>query len=670
MNVNDGYPVSVPVMNRIVTEKTRDATLRQLRDSDAKRVWLALSRDLLFPGDDEKSILTPLKENIRFFSENGLEVGVWVNAYGFGGPLPADIAEKTKSWSVITAATEEKSRQGVDMFCPSDPDFTAAFCEMIRKIAALKPDLIMLDDDLCLSVRPGLGCFCDRHMALLSEKLKQPVSRQMFVKQAFTRGRNAFREAWRSVMRHTHIDFCTAVRQALDSVDSSIRLGFCAGYTSWDIEGADALELTKILAGDTKPFLRLTSAPYWVTKERNRFPGMKLNTVIEFARQQVQWCEGTEVEIFNENDSYPRPRYHTPASYCECFDIAMRATGGAGTLKYSVDYNSSPAYEPGYVKAHLRHEPMYRFIDTHFADKTAQGVHIYRPMRYICHACLPEQFPAEVRGVEKDIMRRAIPPEPAMLTQLGIPVCYADTDKKHRFGAAFGDDVLFIPESGFPEKLIVDVTGALYLQAQGRDLGLVSAGQTDGADQEQYVLPGTEPETVGIYSARMGRRDGLGSGFYEITVKPEAQVQSWYITENGKIPASYTYRSGDTEYLVLAMDADTLGQSCSCCTSYGRQKQIMDFLDNTYPEIRKEPGIYTLYKYSEREKTAAVLFQNLGEDPLFNFDIFLGSPCKTCECFGADAVLSEDRTVLHITSDVPPRESLALLLTYSEQKTV
>ena len=33
--------------------------------------------------------------------------------------------------------------------------------------------------------------------------------------------------------------------------------------SSWDIDGTNAYELAKILAGNTKPLVRLIGAPYW-----------------------------------------------------------------------------------------------------------------------------------------------------------------------------------------------------------------------------------------------------------------------------------------------------------------------------------------------------------------------------------------------------------------------
>lgn len=663
MGMNDGYPISVPLMSRIVNDETRQATLEQIRQSGAFRVWLADSHDVLFNGTDSDTYRL-LAENIKFFRDAGYEVGVWINSYGFGGPLAGEkttLTERAANWTRITSIAQDAEPKENAAFCPEDPDFTDAFCQQMRDIAALKPDLIMLDDDLCLSVRPGIGCFCPRHMKLLEEKLKQPLNnRKRLGEMIFTYGNNHYRAAWLSVMRDTHKRFCTAVRAALDEVDPTIRMGFCAGYTSWDMEGADAITLTKILAGETKPFLRFTSAPYWVTIGRNRFPGMKLNMVIEHARQQEVWCRDSGIEVFNENDTYPRPRYHVPASYTECFDLATRASGGMGSLKYLIDYHSSPEYETGYLKHHKRNEPMYRWIEEHFTDKTARGVQIYRPMRTIRNARLPETFDCTY-AAEKDIMRRVFAPEIAMLTQLSIPVCYDEPKDAPVYAAAFGDDAQYIPEKAFPKNLIIDVPAAKILMDRGVDVGLHSFDKTAGQAKEIFELPNGKKETVAITYPKIFRPGYLGSGFFQCEVDPAAQVQSRY---DSGLPASIVYDNGTTRFLVLLADVDVLGQSCSFSASYARQQQILDFIHNAYPAIRHEPDIYTLYKIDNAGDTAAVLFGNLGEDLLFDFDIHLNKPCKNVSLCGAEGKLSPDGMTVHITSDVPAKSCIALNLEY------
>jgi hypothetical protein len=79
--------------------------------------------------------------------------------------------------------------------------------------------------------------------------------------------------------------FCRTLREALDEVDPTVRMGYCAGYTSFDTEGVDAFELTHILAGSNKPFMRFTSAPYWHYAQR--FGQAPMQTFIEYVRLRL-----------------------------------------------------------------------------------------------------------------------------------------------------------------------------------------------------------------------------------------------------------------------------------------------------------------------------------------------------------------------------------------------
>ena len=78
---------------------------------------------------------------------------------------------------------------------------------------------------------------------------------------------------------------------------------------------------------------------------------------------QEAWCKDSGVEIFTEADTYPRDRFHTPAVYSECFDLATRVSSGIDAMKYVIDYGFPPEADPGYVQMHIKNEPLRREID-------------------------------------------------------------------------------------------------------------------------------------------------------------------------------------------------------------------------------------------------------------------------------------------------------------------
>ena len=180
----------VPLLNSNLNESSRKQFLEQAQRANASRVWIALDRGSLFNREDH---LERLEENLHFFEDHGMETGVWIQAFGFGEPLSYEQCNWTRLKSA-TGVTRE-----VDAFCPEDPNFTHAYLSWVRDIAKLSPALIMLDDDLCLSVRPGIGCFCDRHMELLQKEvgnINDPTA-------LFVGSRNKYREAWFRVMGNT-----------------------------------------------------------------------------------------------------------------------------------------------------------------------------------------------------------------------------------------------------------------------------------------------------------------------------------------------------------------------------------------------------------------------------------------------------------------------------------
>ena len=368
--------------------------------------------------------------------------------------------------------------------------------------------------------------------------------------------------------------------------------------------------------------------------------------------------------LFNENDTSPRPRYNVPASYTECFDLATRASGGMGSLKYLIDYNSTPAYETGYIRLQKHNAPLAQQIETHFTGKRAEGIQIYRPMRTIHDAIFGERYERSHAGA-KDVMRRVFAPEIAMLTQLSVPVTYETPDSAPEFAAAFGGDVRYVPKEQFPRNLIIDLPAARLLMRKDVDVGLLSEEPAGDQGFEYFELPGHNPEKIAITYPRVFRPAYLGTGYFRCEVSPNVQIQSWFADgEGNRIPASYVYDNGTTRFLVLLADMDILGQSCSVSSSYARQTQILDFIHHAYPAIAGEPDIYTLYKVSDDGATAAVLFANIGEDMLFDFDIQLGKSCKSVKIFGAQGKLSDDGMSVHIDSDVFAKSCIALELSY------
>lgn len=624
--------MSCPVLFDNVTYENRAEYVRMIKEVGARRVFIAPGREFIFRKEMDERVKR-LQDHVQYFQGEGLEVGVWVNSFGFGNPFSKEEAGIAAGFTKIRAVS---GRELGDAICPEDERYVAMFCEQIQRIASVKPDLIMLDDDLCLSVRPGIGCFCEKHIQLMEEKLGHPINRETMQEDFFEGPKNAYRDAWLDVMSETMKKFCYQVREALDEVDESIRLGFCAGYTSWDMEGATAIELTHILAGNTKPFLRFTGAPYWVSKMSNRFPGQRLHNIIEFARAQMKWCENEGIEVFNEADSYPRARYQVPGNLLECFDAATVASDDMDTLKYLFDYFSSTGYETGYLKLHKKNAGLYEFLEQHFTEKKAVGVQVYERMQKFADFDIPKGWN------QKQIMMTELPVAAAILTGLSVPVTYEENPE---CAVAFHENVDAV--TTMPKRMILDMVAAKRLQEKGVDVGLLDVPKTTREMSPPVECFGKERISIASSS-------GI---YYDCQVKENAVIESVFELDGEEMIASYTYDNGETKFLVYAFDAYSIPQSGTVFCSYGRQQQLFDFYAD-YPVLKKCPYVYQLCKRDEKETVA--FFANIFEDEIFDFEVELDKEYKHVDCYGITAKLCGK--VLKVYSEVPAYGMFAIRL--------
>lgn len=622
----------VPIMNSAVNEDNRQGYLKEFSRLKIDVVFIALDRDLLFFKDERDVALKRLKENVKFFKSNGYEVGVWFNAYGFGTPMTEKQIKASEKY-VRIKSVKGVQNNACDALCPECAEFTLDYTNFVKDVAKVGCKMMMLDDDFCLSVRPGLGCFCDNHIKLLEEELKEKLEGKDLKNLFFSGGKNRYRDAYLKVMKQTNLRFANAVRKSVDTVDESIRVGFCAGFTSWDIEGVNAIELTRALAGKTKPFLRFTGAPYWASKAINRFRGMHLSAVVEEARSQETFSRDLGVEIFIEADSYPRPRYTIPSSHIECFSLPMYASGGVGELFYCMDYTSSPEYERGYIDHRLYNKPLYDFIEKHFTDKICSGVKVFNTMNK-----LREQY-IEENDTEYDIMTSHFNRGAQLLAINGIPTTYEDMAE---CGIAFGEEARHV--NNFCKKMIVDIRGAEILKEKGFDLGY----------EEKTVIDNPLFECVG--NERISLSLGVGGVYYDVKLKEKATPLSFYKDKNG-CPSAYKYLSNDVEFLVLCFDASKINHQASILCSYLRAEQLHEFCGR-FPRIKKANKLYQILKKNAEQ--TAVLFVNINEDPVINGEIILDDEYSSMEICGADGEFLSNK--IKLKSVIHPFGVVAILL--------
>lgn len=595
--------VPINVDERLDFEKT----IVNLKKMKADKVYLAFADRIYFTRCEERTqknkLLMQMSE--RLISE-GFKTAVWIGTCGFGGEFPEYNAEVGKT---LTQRTSISGRTIGDSFCPYDEKFTELMCDFVTELAETGIEEIMLDDELVQSVLPGIGCACDHHMEEYSRRLGEHISRSEIGEKAFTGGRNKYRDVWLDLMGETLNNYCKRLREAVDKVNPNIRMGFCAGFTSWDFEGIDAIELTKTLAGGTKPFLRFTGAPYWYAYKR--FGLQSLQNIIECVRQQYSWAKDSGTDLFTEADTYPHSRFQCPAAYAELFDLATRVSDDMDALKYVMGYYAHPEYEMGYINRHERNLKLYDEIKEVFGGKNAVGIRIYEEMRTIRDAELPETFAGENQIMERWFAQASIIP-----SSVAIPTTY---EGDGIFGMAFGENGKYLPEKAFGRGLVLDLKAAEILQKKGIDTGLLNIGKKIIRAVENFDAYGT--------STYIGNSIG-----YEIEINEKAKVLSEFVCGNKKSPSVYLYENeAGQRFMVYGFKIEEMWCQSGALLSYCRGKQLNDWAKwlggEDFPVVcNGHPKLYCICKEDD-SRTAAAYF-NCHPDEIEKAEILAKHPVE------------------------------------------
>ena len=642
--------IFVPVSGRY--NQKRDAALEGIKKMGAERVFLAIEERFPFEkGERRDRILGDLRDAVRFYEDAGLSVCVWIDTLGYGGSLPSYNEEAARGFTRIRSVRGEELD---DAFCPLDERFANMMCDLIADIVRVcRPRMLMLDDELCLSVRPGIGCACENHLRALSSELGERIELADVPCKVFMGAPGRYRSAWLKVMRATLTDFCKKIRAAVDEIDDSVRIGFCSGYTSWDLEGADAIEIAEILAGKTLPFLRYSGAPYWVSSRR--FERQSLATVIECTRMQHELCRELEAETFTEADTYPRDRFNTPSALSECFDDATRGALGMNVLKYVYEYSNQPTYDLGYVDSHTRRERLRAELADAFSGKSSVGIRVYEHIRKIEGADLPviegRAFSAQD---EQYIENLFFSPAANMLTSSAIPTVYSG---EGCCGIAFGECARYIDFRDLKKGMILDAKAAKILSDRGIDTGIRSLEYMKCGFIESFA----SGDDVVLFNTPTVAR---------LEIDGRAEVLSRFVRfelySDENYPASYRYENENGErFLVLAFSAEDLPDHSSLLRSYARARDICDSVEYLggepiFARCDGHPMLYSLA--SEGDGEIACAYINIHPDEIPCAKVKLSRSVKAVRFIGCEGrAVSDNEIELY---SVSPYKTVAFTAKY------
>jgi len=635
------YKISVPLRNPNLDIPNREYTMELLKRSNIERVFIAIA-----PVENkelQERIFSDLKSNISFFKENGFEVGVWVLSSvvrdGTGiQPRINDAGDAAHSWR-----------------CHLDEKLLKLHEHYAASVARCGADLLMYDDDLHFGhtgSKDVPGCFCPLHEALLKEMFGPEHSLEEIRQNFWSSPRNKYKDMWYAVMAATLENFAKRVRKAANQLNPAMRIGYCVNGSNYWCNGITVEKLAGILAGDTKPFVRLIGAPYW-----DYFPDYpsRLASVIEFERIQAQLLKDSNVETMTEGDVFPRPRTSVPSAVLECFDLAMRAEGNTtGILKYMLDYNAPADYETGYIENHMDNQDLYLQVQKHFSEKAAVGVRVYN---------FPEKCTqSDIRYRRNAKTETIMPLEGFLLSQLSIPTTYEGSGW---LGAAFGENTRYLSEEALQKGIITDVVGAMVLTEQGIDVGLRNVVGASNAGIEYFG--GTVTHML----------SGQGQKMYEIEVDDKAEVLSHYAPRRAyyigelqtmpKTPAAYLYENKDGQrFYVMALDANESIKAVKTLRegfrSYAKSRQLIracEWITGAQLPVKcvGNPDLYVMCK--EDENTVSVGLWNLSKDKIKKPVIELAEHYREAEFISCEGEMQENTVSL---STLYPYEFCGIVL--------
>lgn len=610
------YPVWIPIMGKLYTDSEYEKILKELKRLNPDLVLWTFNRVLR---NNQQLIeeCENAKRAKQYFESNGFKVGAWLfPSIGYGNDFWADNDAMEVYTRIRHLRTGEDCRGA---FCPTDKAFVDDFINTLKSAVEVGFKTIMFEDDFTLmggKFCRDLGCACERHIADFCRRAGENLTREEISEKVFTGGKNRYRDIWREMQRDTLIGFVKTIEQEIHAIDPTVRIGLSANASSYDVEGVSIAELTRVIAGNTRPFLRMTGAPYWKQ-------ALTLAPSIEAIRVQTAWC-GNGIDLMTEGDTYPRPRHWVPSAFLEHYDMILRADGASQLiLKYMMDYNSAADYETGYITHHIKNKPHYEEIDRRFSNKTTVGVHLFEKDTTFADRVLDVDFP-----IESFPLIGYLPfASQVLLTDNSIPIAYTNSDYPI---VAMGENTRYLSAEDMEKGIITDAIGAKRLMERGIDIGVLEIKKAKVPRAEYY----REAQDYALVIAPNE------AAFYEMQIKENAVIDSEFVLaignglsgaipgialkDNPKYPACIKYENENRQkFMIYGFSIDTMITNNmwvpGIFRNYYRQQQLINgikWLGKPLPAVcTKNPELYILCKKDENSM-AVGLWNNFADEIL------------------------------------------------------
>jgi len=655
------YSLWIPIQNRRMNDAEINCLIEQLNRCHPDMVLLVFDR-ILWDKKSRKDYADAYTKNVNVLKNAGFNVGAWLApTIGYGSPMnPKDNNAPFTKLKRLPSELKFEGRFSTeeigDAYCPLDDRFVDDFCLLIGDIISTGVKTIMFEDDFTMtggkSPTQAAGCCCEKHLERYRSLLGENISAENISNLIYKHGPNKYRKVWFDMQGDILREFCAKIEGYAHNIDPEIRIGLSANASSYVQEGVKIDELAKIIAGSTKPFIRMTGAPYW-----KNTPIYATN--IDAIRVQTMWCDNN-IDLMTEGDTYPRPRNWVPASLLEAYDMILRADGKSHMiLKYMLDYTSDANFETGYIDRHVLNESAYKEIENRFKGVTT-GLRIFEYPSYLETLEFDEDFPLESYDEGKYFPLAS----QFFANDNSIPISYDFTEDAT---LVFGENAKYIDENILNNGVILDAKAAKILYEKGIDIGISGYEPATPPTGEYFYhnnsrRPATTDSNARFYNFKLNENAKVLSEFFSL-FETLGVIDFVEINDNlVHFPACYLYENAKGQrFMVYSFVAKTVmvgadGWLSGVFRSYYRQEQLTEGIKwlqkgRPLPAVcNKNPELYILCKRNNEELTVGIW--NLFPDNVLNPVIRLDDTYSTIDCFNCSGEINGD--CVHLNEDIQP----------------
>ncbi len=396
---------------------------------------------------------TEMRDELRKYSS--MPVGILIQAtigHGYWRDTPPDNFQR-----MVTLAPENP--EGLrHIVCPLDPGFRKYFQEVARKLSALNPDFLMIDDDYRIFTG-RFGCLCPLHIAEYNRLRKTRYTRET-LSEVIRKDRETALD-YEGFLGVTFAEVLSDFRAALNEQTPDMNVYYCSCTKDVKV-AADFAE--RLAANGGKPVIRLNNGRY--SRETMRDFPLKMYT----SAAMIAYLGGTDrFELLSEADTCPHNQYATSAALLNCHMAGSIAEGCSGAKHW---LTTLTAHEPesglAYRRILAEYRGFYRELAELRSQKSDLGITIPVPGKLFREHSV---FQNETIDAQAEFI--------VALTRLGVPANYGIAAKtpvviNREFADSWSDDeirvmlshgailegsmALLLAKRGFSELMGVEVT--------------------------------------------------------------------------------------------------------------------------------------------------------------------------------------------------------------------